>query len=251
MIGIAKHRDGGVPGFLPGEPLLVDQDADQLGHCDCRVGVVELDRHLLREVSKIGVCFQIPPNDVGDRTGCEKILLLEPELFPGQEVVIWIENLRNYFRGVLLQHRALIVAVIENSEVELLAGARLPKAEGVDGASAIPRDWHIIRDAQDCLAINPTAYRPATGTEMVLDVAIEPNRHGLLRADDFPRAAKGEPLVGTLHLISIDDVLREDSKLVADAVSKSRQPKCSQGAQKAGGQPAKAAIPPAPLPLGS
>jgi hypothetical protein len=50
-------------------------------------------------------------------------------------------------------------------------------------------------------------------------VAAEPHFHRPLGPQHFPRIAEAQPFVGALHLPAIDDLLREDAELVADAVA--------------------------------
>ena len=50
VVGVAETRLGHFPGLVPGDGVLVDQDAQQLGDGDGGVGIVELDGDLLGEV---------------------------------------------------------------------------------------------------------------------------------------------------------------------------------------------------------
>ena len=47
VVGVGQGADGEVPGLVPAELRLVEQDAHQLGHGHRRVGVVELDGDLV------------------------------------------------------------------------------------------------------------------------------------------------------------------------------------------------------------
>ena len=47
VVGVGQGPDGQVPGFVPAEPGLIEQDAHQLGDGQRRVGVVELDGDLV------------------------------------------------------------------------------------------------------------------------------------------------------------------------------------------------------------
>ena len=50
VVGVAEGRLRHLPGLVPGDGVLVDQDAQQLGDGDGGVGIVELDGDLLGEV---------------------------------------------------------------------------------------------------------------------------------------------------------------------------------------------------------
>ena len=53
VVGVAHNLRHDVPGVIPLELLLVDEDAHELGDADHRVGVVELEDDLVRESRQI------------------------------------------------------------------------------------------------------------------------------------------------------------------------------------------------------
>jgi hypothetical protein len=62
--------------------MQVDEDPHQLRDRDRRVGVVELDRVLLRELVEGLVDLLVAADDVRDRAGDEEVLLLQAQIAP-------------------------------------------------------------------------------------------------------------------------------------------------------------------------
>ena len=176
---------GDGPRLVPGHALLVEQHPHQLGHRDGRVRVVELNGHLLREADEVGVALEVAPHDVGDGAGDEEVLLLEPQLLAGLVLIVRVEHLRDDLGVVLLDDAALVVAVVEEGEVELGRGARLPQAQGVDGAVRRSRRWACprARPAPSCRRPTRACGRPS-GSSVVLDVAVEAHRHDAIGPHD-------------------------------------------------------------------
>ena len=92
VIGVADGSPRQIPGEVPVEALLVDEDAHQLGDGDRRMGVVQLDRGAIGEAPQVRVEALEVGEDVGDRAGDEEVLLLEAELFPVLGVIVRVEN---------------------------------------------------------------------------------------------------------------------------------------------------------------
>jgi len=83
------------------------------------VGVIELDRHLLREAIQI-IVFAGKADNVMEGTSNKEVLLLEAE-FPSWSV-FGIENLRDVLGEGLSTTARGVVARVEYLKVELLAG---------------------------------------------------------------------------------------------------------------------------------
>ena len=80
----------------------------------------------------------------------EKELLLQSELLPAVSFIVWIENLRDRLGGHLVVDGAIVVAMIENLEVEGNKAIRLPL--GGAGIRSIEFDdtrkaFHLITGA--------------------------------------------------------------------------------------------------------
>src|SRR5215467_9581051 len=64
MIGISQSFPGQLPSLVPSEVRVVDQDSHQLRDRHRRMGVVQLNGGLLRELFPIGIVAQEAPDDI-------------------------------------------------------------------------------------------------------------------------------------------------------------------------------------------
>ncbi len=72
--------------------------------------------------------------------------------------------------------------------------------------------------------------------------AAEADLLGLVQLGDQPGVAQAQPVVGQLHLLAVNDLLLEDTQLVADGVARGGDLQRGHGVQVAGGQAAQAAV---------
>ncbi len=181
----------------------------------------------------------VAPDDVVDGAGDEEVLLPQPELLAGLEVVVRVEDLGDDLGGVLRLHGAHVVAGVEQREVEVLARAGRPEAERVDRVRMVAR-------RRGCRRGRPWTWSPGSHTHPeapltvadLLGAAAERDRDGVLGPLDLPRVAEAQPLVGALDLAAVADHLLEDAELVADAVALARgdraSPSTRGGTQRGG-----------------
>ena len=64
VVGVAEGVGGDVPGLVPAEAVLVDEQAHELGDADRGVGVVELDGPLLVEVMQCASGVEVEADHV-------------------------------------------------------------------------------------------------------------------------------------------------------------------------------------------
>ena len=65
MIGIGERPLREVPGLIPAEMCVVEEDPHQLGDRDGRMRVIELDGDLLRKRAPVGIAAPEPPDQIG------------------------------------------------------------------------------------------------------------------------------------------------------------------------------------------
>ena len=120
VVRVRRGRLRDVPGGVPGEVSLVDQDAHQLGHGEGGMRVVELDGDLGRKgVEAAGVIPLVPGDDVAQRAGHEEVLLDQPQLLTRGHGVGRIEDLGDSLGSDLLFHGLHVVARVEDLHVEV------------------------------------------------------------------------------------------------------------------------------------
>ena len=93
MVGVGEGAAGDAPGHLPLKVFVVDQQAHQLGHRDCRVGVVELHRPVVGEVGDGETASIQVADHVLERATHEEVLLLQAQAAALVGAVIGIEHL--------------------------------------------------------------------------------------------------------------------------------------------------------------
>ena len=67
VVGVAEDALGLGPGEGPLEMMLIHQQSHQFGHANGGVGVVELDRHLLRQQPDVVILLHVAADDVLQR----------------------------------------------------------------------------------------------------------------------------------------------------------------------------------------
>jgi hypothetical protein len=118
VIGIGEHRAHQVPGLVPFQPVLVDQEPHEFGRGERRVGVVEVDGPLVRQQGPVAVAGAERGQQVLDRGGDEEMLLAQPEFAPFRRAVVGIEDAR---QGLAVHLAGLGVEMgpaVEGAEIE-------------------------------------------------------------------------------------------------------------------------------------
>ena len=137
MIGVRQTPLGEIPGLLPSEAGIVEQDAHQFGYCHCRMRVVQLDRNLVGELSPIGVIAAEPADQIGQGTSDQEIFLYEAERLPHTRRVVGVQHARQRLGCQSPGQSRNEVATAEFLEIEIIRCCRRPQAEGVYVLSAV------------------------------------------------------------------------------------------------------------------
>ncbi|MNM92764.1 hypothetical protein D3C81_1051080 [compost metagenome] len=242
VVGVGEGAAGDVPGFVPGQAMVVDQQPHQLGNAHRRVGVVQLYRELLVEARDRQALGGEQAQHVLQRAGHEEVLLLQPQLLALLGFVIGVEHLGKVLRRHFLVHRAQVIAPVEGVEVERLGGLRAPQPQRVDRVDPVAEDRRVERHPHHRLGRHPAHAVAAPVVGVVLGMPAEAHLHRPFGALNLPRIAVAQPGVGALHLHAVDDALVKDAVLVADAVAQRRNLQRGQRIHEAGRQPAQAAV---------
>ena len=220
MIGVRERSLREVPGLIPSEVRVVEQDSHQLGDGDGRMGVVELDGDLLRKRAPVGIAAPESPDQIGERRSDEEVLLHEPQSLPLRGGIVGIEDASERFCRERLRQGTDEVAVAEGLEIERVGSSRRPEAQGVDGLAAVPDDGPIVGNADQLGgAADDGAQRSCPYLERTVEIDLDL----LFGARHFPRIGTAEPVVRLLALPTVVDGLPEHSVLVAEPVSHRRQ----------------------------
>ncbi len=222
--------------------MLIDQQAHEFGHGDRRMRVVELRGELLVEALDRNLLHLEDAEHVLQRARDEEVLLRQAQLLALQLLVVRIQHLAEIFRRDLLHHCAVVVAAIEDGEVERFRRLGLPQSQRIRGVLAIAEDRRVVGNARHQPVRHPANAQAVEFVVVLLGVTAQLHVYGPLGSRDFPGIAEAQPLVGALGLPAVDDFLMEDAEFVADAVAKRRNLQRRQRFDEAGGQPSQTAI---------
>ena len=123
VVGVVQSALGDRPGFAPRQSVLVDEQAHQLGHRNCRVSVVHVDRRAIGEGLDRLVLRQVTADQVLQRGRGEEILLTQTQRLSRRRLVRRVEHARNRFGVGAGGEGSDVVAAIEAGEVDLIHGS--------------------------------------------------------------------------------------------------------------------------------
>ena len=211
-----------VPCIVPVETLNVDQNPLKLWDGQSWVSIVKLDSYLVRELFPRALALLEAANDIIERGSAPEVLLLETKLLTTLEVVVGVQNSGNSLSTLLVRYRALVFARVELLEIEFAAGSlAAPEAEVVACAGLITRNWDIISHSLDNLATLPRRLLLALVILPAVYVTVELDVDCDVVPLELPRV-KVEPVVWDLDLVSVNDLLFEDTVSVSKTLAPSR-----------------------------
>jgi hypothetical protein len=258
VVGVAEGARGDVPRIVPGQLLHVHQQAHELGDRQRGVGVVELDRHLVREAIEETeperavvhlITFLVAADDVQERGRYEEVLLGQSELPADEDVVVRVEHPADVLGAGPRLDRPDVVALVELVEIELLHGAGPPQPERVDGRGPVPRDRRVKRRGQHVFRLHPLVAETSLLVGEGAYAAVELHPEAVSGPRDLPGVAVAQPAIGHLDLGAVDDPLMKDSVVVAQAVPVTGVAEGGQRIEKARGETAEPTIAEAGVPL--
>ena len=98
------------------------------------MGVVEVDRRLLRQAPDILEILDVPANDVLDGGAGEEIFLAQAQFLSRGRGVGRIKHAHQPFGARFALQRAKVIACIERIEADGIERQRIPQPQGVDAA---------------------------------------------------------------------------------------------------------------------
>ena len=236
--GLARHA----PGVRPGHERIVDQQAHQFGDGHRGMRVVQLHGELQVELVHAELLRAQDAQHVLQRTGHEEVLLFQAQLLAARLIIVGVEHLADVFGGHLLIDGAVVIAAVEDGEVEGLRRLGLPEPERVRRVGHVTQDRGVVRHTHDDFVRYPAHSQAVVLIHIGFGGAAEFHLHRPFGPRQFPRVAEPQPLVGLFHLPAVDDLLVEDAELVAYAVAHRRNAECRHGIDEARSEAAEAAV---------
>ena len=222
---------------VPVHAVLVDEQAQQFRHRQCRMRVVQVDRDFLAKVVESVMLGKMPVHDVLQRCADEEELLLEPQLAARLRGVVRIQHPVDDLGGLLARARRMEVAAGEGSEVDRLRGRGLPQAQ--HGHATRVMTGH---DEVDGVRVQAFAGQPAATRAVGDHAARQTDWIADLRPLELPGVAMPQPVVGRLDLAAVMDALREHAVAISQPVAERRQTERGEGVEKARCQAPETAI---------
>ena len=242
VVGVRESANGDVPRLFPRKVVQVHEHAHQLGDGERRMGVVQLDRHLLRQFREALIELAEAEQNVIQRGADEEVLLLEPQFLAEHRAVARIQHLRQVFRLGLVLDRENVIALVEQPQVEVARGLRRPQPHVVDRVRAVARDGRVVGHRHHVVGLDPVMPQHALLVHEFDRATVKLDLVEHLRARELPRVAVAQPVVGMFDLMAVLQLLREHAVVVADAVAIAGQAQRRHRIEEAGGQPAQAAV---------
>ena len=202
------------PCFIPAESLFIHENAHQLGDHDCRMRVIHLKNHLLRELCDLVMALLVV-RDCGLNAGrCKKVFLHDAQFLPGISAVIRIEDTGQLLRKTPLLHDRIVITFPGCN------GFRIPKAERIDDFVPVTHDGNVIRYSQNCTAaFVDKSISSCPGILNRIHIAAEAHHPCLFRMPDLKGITSVEPDIGLFHLESVHNRLAEQAVMITDSTA--------------------------------
>lgn len=242
VVGVTESVSDDAPGLIPIKALEIDENTLELNNSQSRVGVVQLDGNLFGELLPRALGLLESTDNIVEGSGNPEVLLLETKLLSAVEVVVGVKHGADGLSTLLVSDRVLVVAAIELLEVELSAGSLAgPQSQVVGRRSGIAGNGDIVSDSLDDLAAIPGSDGLAVVISPLGDMAVELNIDSDIVTRELP-GVEVEPVVWHLDLVSVDDLLLEDTVAVPEAVTPGRVVEGSQTVEEAGSETAETTV---------
>mmetsp|Transcript_21532 Transcript_21532/g.83660 ORF Transcript_21532/g.83660 Transcript_21532/m.83660 type:complete len:662 (+) Transcript_21532:1047-3032(+) len=237
VIGVGHGLAGDLPGLVPAQALLVQQQPHQLGGRQRGVGVIQVDGVRLAQVVQRAEFTQMARHQVLQRGADQEGLLLQAQLAAGLGRVVRVEHPVQRIGQHLVARGAGVVAVAEGLEGNRRGGG-LPLAQCRHALAVVGRHDEVKGLGFDLLGRLPAAH--ARGID--LDATAETDQVAQVMARQLPGRRVAGPVVRLLQLAALLDDLGKGAIAVAQAVAEGRQFQLGERIQEAGGQPAQPAV---------
>ncbi|OPY65168.1 MAG: hypothetical protein A4E62_02735 [Syntrophorhabdus sp. PtaU1.Bin002] len=249
MVRVSEGPRSNSPSIVPHHPLFVHKNSHQLGDGDRRMGIVKLDRNLLRKLIVAPVRLLVSSDDIHKSGADEEILLFEPQLLACCILVTRVEHLRDIFTAVAVLYCLYIVTAVEELKVKFPHRLGSPQTERVHRIVLEPRDRVVVGHSHNFIATHPFGAVLTGPPGLVVDPAVKPNEIEKFRSREFPWITIPQPVVRGLYLKPVFDSLLENTIFVANAIAIARVLKGCQGIKKTSCKPSETSITKSRIPL--
>ncbi|KAF1853432.1 hypothetical protein Lal_00041062 [Lupinus albus] len=118
VVRVVQGVGGDVPRILPGEAMVIGEEAHQLRHGDGRMGVVELDRGVVGQGAQVAAFGLVARHEVLQRGRGEEVFLAQAQFLPLGGGIARVEHAGDRLGAHPLLEGAHMVAAVEPGEVD-------------------------------------------------------------------------------------------------------------------------------------
>ena len=215
VVGVGADRNDRLPRLFPRIKIFVHKDPHQLGDTQRRVGIVDVDCHLIRQVVKRAVDRHMVSDNALAGSRHHKILLGKAQQLALGMVIRRIQHLGNDLRIGALLHGTGILSLREKSHIEVVDVPCTPQPELAYRLAVRTRYHHVVGDRFH-LVIVLIADLQVSVLPVFLDVTAHFHVVNAVGSRHQPDLAARQPDIGQLHLHSIHDHLLEQTVFIAD-----------------------------------
>ena len=243
MVRVSNRLRGHFPCIIPLQAFLIQQDTHQLSDSNGRMGIVHLEGCLLIELPDIRMESLVMRDRILHRSRDEEILLLQAQFLTCIMVIIRVQDLDDIPCKVLLLDSLLIITLIEGIQLEVVDGFCIPYTECIDHMVVIADDRDIKRNCQYGLIVL-LDESVAAGLLVVLnaDISAELDLTGIFRSLQLEGISVLQPVIRSLDLVAVLDLLLEHTIAVSDSAAVCRVAQRRQGIQETCSKSSQAAV---------
>ena len=168
MVGVGHGAGGDVPGPIPFQMAIIDQQTHQFRYGDRWVRVVQLNGPILRKVFGAQAAMVEAAQHVLERAAHKEVLLLQTQTPPFIRAVVGIEHFREGLASHLFFHSTGVIADVEGIKIEAFSRISAPQTQPIADVHLVTKDWHVMGDANGVFSRNPAGSVVA----LLIDVAL-------------------------------------------------------------------------------
>ena len=174
-----------MPGFLPPQTVLVDQNPHQFRHRYRRMRVIQLKDIFFVKFTHIIMLPQIPLNGGLYRGGDEKVLLFQSQFLARDMFIIRVQHLAKLAGQILLFDGSLVVPLVKRIQLKALDRFGVPNAKCVYHTVSVTYNRQIIRNRTHNLCIFLPELHLSVFVCISGDIAAEFHFFGIFRPAKF------------------------------------------------------------------
>src|SRR5215472_9507390 len=239
VVGVGQGFSCKIPGLIPAEVRVVQQNTHQFSDRHRRMGIIELNRGPVGQLFPIRVMPQEASHQVSQRARHQKILLQEAEFLSRGGGIVRIQNARQRFCFEGPTQRAHKIAGTKLLKIEIIGSSRGPEAQSVDRLSSVTHDWAIERYSEQD---RRTIWDHFKTSVSHLETAVQLDFDFLMRASNFPWVTVAHPVVRIFLLPAVHKRLSKHAVLVSQTVASCRKLHGSHRVEEAGSESAKTSV---------